>query len=125
MKTFTISIAVACLSAILLTVCSGNGDTSTSSAVKVMTHEDTVQRGAFLVKTLGCNDCHSPKRMKASGLEIIPEPMLSGYPADGKLPDQDKNALKKGWLLLPLTSQPLPGHGAFHLPAISLPIRQG
>lgn len=99
MKTFTISIAVACLSAILLTVCSGNGDTSTSSAVKVMTHEDTVQRGAFLVKTLGCNDCHSPKRMKASGLEIIPEPMLSGYPADGKLPDQDKNALKKGWLL--------------------------
>jgi hypothetical protein len=99
MKTFTISIAFTCLSAILLTACSGNENTSTSSGGKVMTHADTVQRGAFLVETLGCNDCHSAKRMTASGPEIIPELMLSGYPADSKLPGQDKNALKKGWLL--------------------------
>ena len=98
-ETLTILFAVTCISAFLLTACSGSGDTSTSAAVKVMTHEVTVQRGAFLVETLGCNDCHSPKRMTASGPKIIPEVILSGYPAYRKLPDQDKNALKKGWLL--------------------------
>ncbi len=88
-----------CFSTLLLTACSCGGETSTAVQAKVMTHDDTVQRGAFLVETLGCNDCHSPKRMTASGPEIIPELMLSGFPADHKLPEQDKNALKKGWLL--------------------------
>jgi hypothetical protein len=35
-----------------------------------------------LVQIMGCNDCHSPKKMGAQGPEIIPELMLSGYPAD-------------------------------------------
>ncbi len=43
---------------------------------------ELVKRGNYLVTTMGCNDCHSPKRMGARGPEIIPETMLSGYPSD-------------------------------------------
>ncbi len=46
-----------------------------------------VKRGAFLVKTGGCNDCHTPWKMGKNGL---PEPdmtrMLSGHPEGMKLP---------------------------------------
>jgi hypothetical protein len=100
MKTFTVLFALMSFSCLLFTACSGGGEKSSVAQAKVMTYQDTVQRGAFLVETLGCNDCHSPKRMTAAGPEIIPELVLSGYPADRRLPDPDNNAMKKGWLLL-------------------------
>lgn len=47
-----------------------------------MSTEQVIERGAYLVETMGCNDCHSPKQMGPKGPEIIPELMLSGYPSD-------------------------------------------
>lgn len=99
MRILTIFLAAVCISLFVLTACSGGGEKSSTAETKTLTHQDTVQRGAYLVAALGCNDCHSPKRMTAHGSEIIPELMLSGYPASRPLPEQDKNAMKKGWLL--------------------------
>ena len=46
-----------------------------------------VERGKYLVTTMGCNDCHTPWKMGAQG---HPEPdmtrMLSGHPEGMKLP---------------------------------------
>lgn len=58
-----------------------------------------VKHGEYLVNTLGCDDCHSPKKMGANGPELIQELRLSGFPKDGKLPQVDKKALEKGWVL--------------------------
>lgn len=44
--------------------------------------EDVIARGRYLVDIMGCNDCHSPKRMGPNGPEVITELMLSGYPSD-------------------------------------------
>ena len=44
-----------------------------------MTNEEKIQRGAYLVNSIGCDDCHSPKEVTATGFEIIPELRLSGY----------------------------------------------
>ena len=46
---------------------------------------------------MGCNDCHSPKRMGAQGPEIIPELMLSGYPQDRPVPKVMKGVMQSGW----------------------------
>jgi Cytochrome c len=88
-----------CVSLLFLSGCKGKSKTE-STDLRVLTPEQVVQRGDFLVATMGCNDCHSPKRMGAQGPEVIPELMLSGYQAGKPLPEIDKNALQKGWLLL-------------------------
>lgn len=62
-------------------------------------NDDLVTHGEYLVNTLGCDDCHSPKRMGPQGPEIIPELRLSGYQANNPLVEADSNTLKKGWVL--------------------------
>ena len=61
--------------------------------------DSLIKKGEYLVTILGCNDCHSPKRMGAKGPEIIPELMLSGYPADRPFGNVTKGALADGWAL--------------------------
>lgn len=50
------------------------------------TPEDPVARGSYLVNSLGCADCHAPKRMGAHGPEPDSARFLSGSPEDSKLP---------------------------------------
>lgn len=63
-------------------------------------HEELVQKGQYLVTVMGCHDCHSPKRMGPNGPEIIPERMLSGYPADQPFPKVATDGLPEGWAML-------------------------
>lgn len=98
-KKMLVCFAAVCLSLCLVSGCKGKPKTESSNN-DVLTQEQLVQRGDYLVFVNGCNDCHSPKRMGQQGLEVIPELMLSGYQADVPLPPVDKNVLKKGWLLM-------------------------
>jgi hypothetical protein len=82
----------------LLINCTGNPKPD-SSGKEALNNEQLVERGNYLVTTMGCNDCHSPKRMGERGVEIIPELMLSGYPADRPLGHVDTSVLHKGWVL--------------------------
>ena len=89
--------AIAAITSIVFVACQG----STASEEKsiAMTKEEMVKRGEYLVNTIGCDDCHSPKRMGAHGPEIIPELRLSGYPSGRPLTTADTNVVKKGWML--------------------------
>ena len=68
----------------------------TSKAVQP-THDELVKRGDYLVKIMGCNDCHSAKKMGANGPEIIPETMMAGYPADRPIVKFDSKLIKEGF----------------------------
>jgi mono/diheme cytochrome c family protein len=48
---------------------------------------DQVKRGQYLVTFGGCNDCHTPKKMGPKGPEPDMTRMLSGHPAEEKLPE--------------------------------------
>ncbi len=48
----------------------------------VLAQEDPVALGKYLVTTSGCNDCHTPWHMGASGPEPDMSRMLSGHPQD-------------------------------------------
>ncbi len=61
---------------------------------------ERIKKGEYLVSIVGCDDCHSPKKMGAHGPEIIPELRLSGYPANRPMPKPDSNVIKQGWALL-------------------------
>lgn len=45
-----------------------------------------VARGRYLVTVSGCNDCHSPKIFTAQGPQLDRTRLLSGHPANERLP---------------------------------------
>jgi cytochrome c553 len=45
-----------------------------------------IERGAYLVKTMGCNDCHTPWKSGARGPEPDMSRALTGHPADVVMP---------------------------------------
>jgi cytochrome c len=47
---------------------------------------DRVARGAYLVRILGCNDCHTPLKMGANGPEPDMSRMLTGHPQELEMP---------------------------------------
>ena len=50
------------------------------------TEDALVARGRYLVNVAGCGDCHTPKLFTATGPEPDASRLLSGHPADVKLP---------------------------------------
>src|SRR5678815_2050225 len=51
------------------------------------TQSERVQRGEYLVKIMGCNDCHTPWKMGPKGPEPDMTRFLSGHPEEiGVLP---------------------------------------
>ena len=66
----------------------------------VMSKEQMVAKGKYLVTVTGCNDCHSPKIMTRQGPIVDSTRPLSGSPADMKLPKIDTNQVTPGkWYL--------------------------
>jgi hypothetical protein len=89
---------IAGILSIAVVACNGTAGTAANTPVK-LDSAAMVARGSYLVNAIGCDDCHSPKRMGAHGPEIIPELRFSGFPQNGQLPPADTSAVKNGWVL--------------------------
>lgn len=74
---------------------SSSGDNNSSE--QVISQEDLIKHGEYLVTSMGCHDCHSPKKMGAHGPEIIPELMLSGFQANYPPMITDTSLTNKGY----------------------------
>lgn len=81
---------------------SGNDQTKAITTAKPTSQDAAarVKRGEYLVSTVGCDDCHSPKKMGAHGPELIPELRLSGFNKNARLPEVDTKSVQKGWALM-------------------------
>lgn len=72
---------------------------SNSKEEKVLSQEEMVQKGKYLVNLGGCNDCHSPKVMTAMGPVPDTTRLLSGNPQDQPVTEIDPAFLNsKSWL---------------------------
>jgi len=60
--------------------------------------KEQVKHGEYLVTTMGCDDCHSPKIFGPQGPEPDMSRRFSGHPADAKLPLADSMQLRS-WVL--------------------------
>lgn len=78
-----------------LVSCAAPEPAGTDSAAEI-SPDSLVKRGEYLVTTMGCHDCHSPKLMTPQGPEPDPARLLSGHPADVPLP---AIAATKDWVL--------------------------
>ncbi|HZV69143.1 MAG TPA: diheme cytochrome c-553 [Saprospiraceae bacterium] len=81
------------------------GPTATDQAAVAsagMSKADSVKRGEYLVTTMGCNDCHTPKTMTNQGSMPDPARLLSGHTASEVLPKMpNKSVYAPGqWILI-------------------------
>ena len=104
MKKIKISLAISsAIIALSFVACQGDtkpaaAEATTAESAK-LSPEQLVQRGEYLVNTIGCDDCHSPKVMGPKGPEIDLAHRFAGHLADHPLPPADTGASKKGWVL--------------------------
>lgn len=85
MRNKIISFSILSFAFVLLVIftfqCGQSGQSGQGTAV------DKVKRGEYLVTLGGCNDCHTPKIFSENGMEFDSTRLLSGHPADEKLPE--------------------------------------
>ena len=77
----------------------GNVKSTEEKKSPIPTQAEMVKRGEYLVASMGCDDCHSPKKMGPNGPELIPERRLSGYPSDRPIQKDLGTSGKLGWML--------------------------
>ena len=80
--TFLFALALTALSGALARAVSGADVTSQTSPDLAA----RIERGAYLVKTMGCNDCHTPWKMGPNGPEQDMSRALTGHPQDLVMP---------------------------------------
>lgn len=62
--------------------------------------ESMAERGEYLVKIIGCDHCHTPKKMTENGPVPDMDKWLMGYPAESQLAKINKAEIEPGkWLL--------------------------
>ncbi len=76
-----------------------NPNPNNTTAEETSGQEDFVKQGKHLVEIMGCNDCHSPKKVGPKGPEIIEELLLSGYPSDRPVVTFDSKLIKEGFAM--------------------------
>ena len=72
--------------------CNTSGAKTEANAV--ITKDSLINRGKYLVLSMGCHDCHSPKKFGPNGPELDPERLLSGHPSNEPLKKFDKAVIK-------------------------------
>ena len=69
-----------------LTLLTGMIARATTPAPAAASSNPRVARGAYLVQTMGCNDCHTPLKLGARGPEPDMSRALTGHPAELVMP---------------------------------------
>jgi cytochrome c len=98
-RSYLILFTLAVLMVVLAESCHPGATGEENKKKQSINKDSLVQRGSYLVTTMVCDDCHSPKRMGPQGPEIIPELRLSGFSQTNKLPSVDTTEIKKGWVM--------------------------
>jgi len=87
-NTFIAATAVLFVAAAGFVTLSTSQTRSQETPAQPMLDSKKVQRGEYLVKIMGCNDCHTPWKMGPQGPEPDMDRLLSGHPEQiGPLPN--------------------------------------
>jgi hypothetical protein len=79
--------ALVLASSLTLFYCSGPVKESKNSDSKTeLSQKELIARGKYLVTIGACHDCHSPKIFTPHGVALDTTRLLSGHPADQKIP---------------------------------------
>jgi hypothetical protein len=94
--TLTVTIIGMAMLAVLF-ACNTNSIASTADVQ--ISQDSLVRLGDYLVNAIGCDDCHTPKKMGAHGPELDLDYRFAGHLANRPLGKPDTSVLKTGWML--------------------------
>ena len=109
MKNYSIGICFVCiLSVLVFSHCtqkpSENKPASTESLkADFGGYDSQVKWGEHLVAIVGCNDCHTPKKMTPQGPDLDNSLMLSGHPAQMPAPEVNRKEMEMKGLIVTST----------------------
>ena len=100
MKKISVLLCIAAVTTVLLVFCNApvGEEHLAAASTEAISPDSMAKRGAYLVSIMGCNDCHTPKKMGPRGPEFDMDRMLSGHPADMPVPKFDTGTAKN-WIL--------------------------
>ena len=93
-------LAIAAITICIITSCN-NAQSNSAKLVQTLNNDsitELVNRGKYLVTSIGCDDCHSPKKLGQNGPEVISDLRFSGYPSNRPFNKVSKDAFSKGWM---------------------------
>ncbi|MBN8865651.1 MAG: c-type cytochrome [Sphingobacteriales bacterium] len=100
-RTFLVLAAIAGTTAIALLACNSQPAAAEST---VISQDSLIKRGSYLVSGLGCDDCHTSKKMGPKGPELDMEHRFGGHLANIPLGKIDTSVMSQGWVLFNLTN---------------------
>jgi hypothetical protein len=96
MKTkYLLVYSLALLSFVITSGCKSHVKTA-SSENSVTSKEELIKRGSYLVSSIGCGDCHSPKINGPQGLVVIDSLSFPGFPGIESFRNTIKKSLSRG-----------------------------
>jgi hypothetical protein len=75
------------------------GGKTTPAKPEPISQDSLIKRGNYLVSAMGCDDCHSPKKMGPQGPEVDFDRRFSGHPANEPVGKTNLSVMKDGWVL--------------------------
>lgn len=77
-------------------------DTSANPGDAVISQDSLIKRGEYLVSSVGCDDCHTPKIFGEKGMELDMEHRFAGHLSGSKLGKANTSVVKDGYMLFSL-----------------------
>ena len=65
----------------------------------VISQDSLIKRGNYLVNSIGCDDCHSPKKFGPNGPELDMDHRFGGHLASAPTGKANTSVMKDGWVL--------------------------
>lgn len=98
-KTFNYSFTLAVM--VSLYSCNNNPEPLKTEGTDIeLSHEELIDKGEYLVKSIGCDHCHTPKKMTDRGPVADSSKWMMGFENTVPLPNIDKSQIIPGnWVL--------------------------
>lgn len=77
---------------------------SANAAPVQVSQDSLVKKGAYLVASMGCDDCHTNKIMGPQGPQLDMENRFGGHLASMPIGPVDTSVFSKGWILFGMSS---------------------
>ena len=78
--------------------CTNNRTSDVNNSLNTL--QDSIKKGEYLVKIMGCGDCHTPKKFGPNGVENMNEYYLAGFIGTDPLPKLNPVLMPEGMLAL-------------------------
>lgn len=85
------------VAALVIIAC--NQSQGRESKPEPISQDALIKRGEYLVSAIGCDDCHTPKKMGPRGPEFDMDRRFMGHPATEAVGKVDTSVFRQGWVL--------------------------